>query len=217
MCHCPVEASGRSVLARRPANPPGQQPGVSVTDQEPDARSRRFERGIPAQVTSRVTGSIRPSGPDGRWDGRTYRTRREYIAIDRPPVSEGDRASRADRVQPRPGDRQAERLGRAGAGCARRGTPRASRSPWTTRAAATRSGSRVTVLATQSMYDGSNAAIWPRVWPWNLPNSITCARAASRPGGLGRRKWRSRDRSIGPVGVDALGGSPRTRSPRSGD
>ena len=30
-----------------------------------------------------------------------------------------------------------------------------------TRAAATRSGSRVTVPATQSMYDGSKAAIWP--------------------------------------------------------
>ena len=77
-----------------------------------------------------------------------------------------------------------------------------------TRAAATRSGSRVTVPATQSMYDGSKAAIWPSVWPWNLPNSMTCARARPRGvGGFGRRKLRSRPRSSGPVGVDARGGS----------
>jgi hypothetical protein len=58
---------------------------------------------------------------------------------------------------------QAERLGgvpgrsRVDA-CSRRGIPRSSRSAWRTLAAATRSGSRVIVFASQSMYDGSNAA-----------------------------------------------------------
>ena len=50
----------------------------------------------------------------------------------------------------------------------RRPIPRASRSAWTTRAAATRSGSRVTVPATQSMYDGSKAAICPEGVPVEL-------------------------------------------------
>jgi hypothetical protein len=43
------------------------------------------------------------------------------------------------------------RLGRAGVAWVRRATPRASRSAWMTRAAATSSGSRVTVPATQSI------------------------------------------------------------------
>lgn len=58
-----------------------------------------------------------------------------------------------------PWRRQAVRPGRSGVGRARRRTPRPSRSDWTTRAAATRSGSRVTVPASQSTYEGSNAAI----------------------------------------------------------
>ena len=44
-----------------------------------------------------------------------------------------------------------------------RTTPLTSRSSRTTRAAATRSGSRVIVVASQSMYDGSKAATWPSV------------------------------------------------------
>ena len=52
-----------------------------------------------------------------------------------------------------------------------------------TRAALTRSGSWLTVPATQSMYDGSKAAICPSVWPWNLPNAMTVASAASSDGG----------------------------------
>ena len=87
-----------------------------------------------------------------------------------------------------------------GAGWGGRATPRASRSAWTTRAAATSSGSRVTVLATQSMYDGSKAAIWPSVWPWNLPNRRRApaprrGAAAAAGGSPGRRP-----RSSGPVG-----------------
>ena len=56
-----------------------------------------------------------------------------------------------------------------------------------TRAAATRSRSCVIVEAIQSMYDGSNAAISPSVWPWNLPKlhldglGLRESRAGRRP------------------------------------
>src|SRR6185369_12618976 len=46
-----------------------------------------------------------------------------------------------------------------GAGRGWRRMPRSSRSPWTARAAATRSGSREIVRASQSMYVGSKSAI----------------------------------------------------------
>ena len=62
------------------------------------------------------------------------------------------------------------------------------------------------VEAIQSMYDGSNAAISPSVWPWNLPNGISVARATARLGGVGGRKRRTRDRTSGPLGSDARRG-----------
>ena len=90
--------------------------------------------------------------------------------------------------------------------------PRTSRSSWSTRAAATRSGSREIVRASQSMYVGSKSATWPSVWPWNLPNSIGQARAASSDGGSGGRKLCWRARPIGPFGWEARSGSRRSRS-----
>lgn len=75
-----------------------------------------------------------------------------------------------------------------------------------TRAAARRSGSRRIVEAIQSTYDGSNAAISPRVWPWNLPNGISVAAAAARLGWRGGLKRWTRERVSGPFGSDARRG-----------
>src|SRR6185503_20330266 len=52
----------------------------------------------------------------------------------------------------------------------------------------------------------------PRVWPWNLPNSIGQALADSSDGGSGGRKFRWRRRWRGPLGCDARRGSRRSRS-----
>ena len=43
-----------------------------------------------------------------------------------------------------------------------------------------------------------------------------CASAASSDGGGGRRKWRTRSRTSGPVGVEARGGSRRSRAAADG-
>ena len=92
---------------RRPAIAPGTQPGVSVTDQEPDARPRRFGRGIPDPGHEPSNRIFRPSGPDGRRDGRTDHSGAQQ-SIDRPPVSGGDLAF--------PRSLQAVRPGRTGVG-----------------------------------------------------------------------------------------------------
>ena len=85
-----------------------------------------------------------------------------------------------------------------------------------TLADATSSGSRVIVWAIQSMYEGSKAAISPRVWPRNLPNSTSRARDSSRGGRGGGRKCRTWPLRSGPVGSEARGGSGGTISGRSG-
>ena len=164
--------------------------------------------GSRAPLTSRVTGSFghqarKAAGLAGLIDTGAE-TSFAPIALR---ISGGRSSRPGDHGPRRLGGPYAERVARAGAGCVRRGTPLESRSVWTTRAAATSSGSRVTVPATQSMYDGSNAAISPSVCPWNLPNSMTCSRARSSRGGFGRRKLRMRPRSSGPVGVEARGSS----------
>lgn len=66
--HCRSVATARSVLGTPTRERTGTTPGASVTDQEPDASSRRFEGGIPTRITSRVTGSsaIGPSRSLGR-------------------------------------------------------------------------------------------------------------------------------------------------------
>lgn len=91
-------------------------------------------------------------------------------------------------------------------GRVRRTMPRRSRSSRMTRAAASRSGSRRIVEAIQSTYDGSNAAISPRVWPWNFPNGISVAVAAARLGWRGGLKRWTRERTSGPFGSEARRG-----------
>jgi len=103
-----------------------------------------------------------------------------------------------------------------GRACRRRTTPRRSRSARTTRAAATSSGSRAIIPAIQSMYEGSNAATCPSVWPWNLPNCSSTASASASAGGTGGRKPRTRPRLSGPVGSEARKGSRGSGSVRSG-
>ena len=142
---------------------------------------------IPAQVTSRVTTDHSASRP-GQRHGGAHRTSSSPLRRS-PPGSRGAIVTfRATAPAARLRPRQA---------CARRSfstdrcvlgrtTPRSSRSAWTTRAAATSSGSRVIVRASQSTYDGSNAATWPSVWPWNLPNGAR-GREPRRPGRQRRR------------------------------
>ncbi len=76
----------------------------------------------------------------------------------------------------------------------------------TTRAARLISGSRSIVLTIHSTYDGSTAATSPRVKPANLPN---LSRVSSACGIVGRSASSvgPRRRSVGPVGVEARGGS----------
>ena len=148
--HCPGRRTGLMFCLRRPAIEPGTSPGASVTEQETDARSRRFERGIPDPDHEPSNRIIRPSGPEDRRDGSTHRPLGYIIErIERPPGIRGrSRVSRAGS-----GAGASGRSGRGGsASGGRDGRPRVGRGPpGSTRAAATSSGSRVTVPATQSM------------------------------------------------------------------
>ena len=65
------------------------------------------------------------------------------------------------------------------------------------------------------MYDGSNAAISPSVWPWNLPNATSSSSASSSVGGSRTACPARRPRSIGPEGCEARS-SGAERSQRSG-
>jgi hypothetical protein len=117
---------------------------------------------IPVAITSRVTTDHSASRPDPRY-GRAHRS----TSFRAPSVASRVSGGRSPRLGPMA---QAERPRPTSATVAlatwsRREICRASRSSWTTRAAATSSGSRVTVRASQSMYDGSKAATWPSVWP----------------------------------------------------
>src|SRR4051794_17681217 len=66
------------------------------------------------------------------------------------------------------------------------------------------------------MYEGSNAAISPRLWSWNFPNEMTVAWASSSDGTGRRRRCSGRWRTSGPVGVEARGGSRWTGPERAG-
>jgi hypothetical protein len=135
-----ADRAARAVAYRssRPANEPGKAPGASVTDRERTLTRGGSREGSRTRITSRVTGSF---GHQARKvDGTAALISHDF---DRPPGIRGAIS------HIRGG--QALRDGRAGAGWARRATPRASRSAWTALAAATNSGSRVTVPATQSM------------------------------------------------------------------
>ena len=149
----------------------------------------RSEASIRTSITSRIT-DHRPAGPGSR-NGRTHRDDRFNRIASR--VSGGDPASgrffeSSARGRPRgppsgpvredpPPSRRRISLSRCWRSVSRRRRtmPRRSRSSRRTRAAATRPASRVMVEAIQSMYDGSNAATSPSVWPRNLPNSISTA------------------------------------------
>src|SRR6478609_3754460 len=65
----PRPADGPSVLPTPTRVRTGNSPGASVTDQETDARSRRFEWGIPDPDHEPSNRIIRPIGP-GRTSGR---------------------------------------------------------------------------------------------------------------------------------------------------
>lgn len=173
----PGRPSGRqdSSLWRDPSR--DDRPPVSGGDQRfrEDGRASARSRPPPGATSSpseaadrrpRPSRSLRalaaPSTADGLDLGRSLRQAQDLAAssvaccVQRGPI--GRRTGCAV-----PEARQTLRTGRGGVGCARRPTPRASRSARITLAAATRSGSRVTVPATQSMYDGSKAAISPRL------------------------------------------------------
>ena len=161
--HCRRGRPRRRVQPRRNATIPGAL-GASVTDLRTDARTEdgRAE-GSRSRVTSRVTKAR--NSASSRLAYR--RDLSDPAVIDRLP-----RRARGDRPCPAGfGAGTGPVPHRAGAAGWRR-RPRTSRSSRSTRAAATRSGSREIVRASQSMYVGSKSATWPSVWPWNLPNSI---------------------------------------------
>jgi hypothetical protein len=203
--HCSRYGVRRRVWMRRNASHRGP-PGASVTDRGTateleDGRGR----GSRARATNRVTKIFGQQARDANRPGSSICTIGSLIAS-RPVGSGGDRAFRGPARAA--GDRpQADRPAGARSGRTRRTTPRRSRSSRRTRAAPTRSRSVVIVLASQSMYDGSNAAISPSVWPRNLPNPTSCARASGSDGAGARRKRWIRPRSRGPFGSEARGGS----------
>ena len=170
---------------------------------------------IPVQVhepSNRMTAS-RPGGPSGR-----QRSSASSLLSDNEALRYRGASSRPGRAY-WPGAVRRPSFPQRSAVHARMAAaldPARSRSAWTTRAEAAMSGSRMTVPTSQSTYEGSNAATWPSVWPWNLPNSRTCAEASSRLGGFGRRNPRTRSRTSGPFGSEARGVSRPAMSARSG-
>jgi len=135
-------------------------PGASVTDREtafgsPDDGSGAEDPGRDHEPSNH--GSFgQQARPALRQSSSLSFFRR---SIDRLPVSGGDRRFRVTQaVRP-----WVLPTSVALATCSRRAIRRSSRSAWTTRAAATSSGSRVIVRASQSTYDGSNAATCPSV------------------------------------------------------
>ena len=195
---------------RRPATNRGL-PGASATGRrtdDPTAGDARRHGGTEPPVTSRITGqtAIRP----GR-RGRLHSSRIARSVHPRP--YPGGAAVNAARLRRLP-ERVRVPAGRGGR-CTRR-IPRRSSSATMTRAASATSGSRVWVPASQSMYDGSKAAISPRVWPWNLPKS-TSNTSASSSSGASRTTCPSRQpRSSGPGGLRRAQVAARTGSWRSG-
>ncbi len=129
----------------------GHQARKSVGTAALIARSRIICHRSPSGIggRSRISGRSAGSEPPIRSSRprRLARTRASALRVrERAPGAWQRRHGRSGG-----GDLQAVRPGRTGIGCDRRPTPRASRSAWMTRAAATSSGSRVTVPATQSM------------------------------------------------------------------
>ena len=202
--HCLRSHSPRKVLARRPAIEPGASWGVGHGSRHGRCVEEVRHRRSRVLVTSRVTGSF---GQQAWWTVGAAGLIQTSFAP-RSPSGIGGRS----RFSGQASYRQSGRPGRSGVGCVRRTIPRWSRSSCMTRAAMVRSGSRWTARASQSMYDGSNAAISSSRWPWNLPNGTTKACASSSEGRGGGRKPRMRSRSSGPVGCDARNGSRRDRS-----
>ena len=149
-CHCPAPGPGLMFWLRRPAIEPGVSWGVGHgTRKRPFVLRMVRSEGSRIRFTSRITGH-RPTGLVDRRDGSAYRSVISNQRMERPPAIGG--RSRVRRRTRAPG--QAERPGRStrsGTGRARRRIPRRSSSAWTTRAAATSSGSRVTVPLSQSM------------------------------------------------------------------
>src|SRR4051812_18783044 len=135
-CHCSSPGAAIVFVLRHPAIEPGDTWGVGhgLGNGHPLRGGSRRE--IPFLVTSRVTG-LRPTGLVTVGAAALIRIHQRH---GRPPISEGDLAFQALRE-----------AFLSLTGCARRTTPRRSRSRWTTRAAFTRSGSWFTVPATQSM------------------------------------------------------------------
>ena len=213
----PAPRTGPSVLPTPTRDRTGNEPGASVTEQGTDVVSRKVRARIPGPVHEPSNWAL---GHQAWWTVGTAALIRSFIqrtialryrgAISR----SGDRSRRSAReaVVVRRSGPAAPASGGRGAG--RPGDPGRA---WTTRAAATSSGSRVTVPASQSMYDGSNAAIWPSVCPWNLPNSTGYADARVE----GRRRRPAEVRGAGPGSAARSGSTPAaarrsTRSPRSG-
>ena len=144
-CHCDHADGARTV----PLTPTRDQTGGHL-----GCRSRNQGRTIGLEAdSSRRISDLDHEPSNWTFDHQAWVTVGTAALIgihqrqDRPPVSEGDRAFPADRRR----CDQAERPRRSTLTWARRATPRTSRSAWITRAASTRSGSWLTVLATQSM------------------------------------------------------------------
>ncbi len=222
--HSPDARAGHTVWARRTATIPGTPWGVGHGPMDgqaacPGAHGRSWAS-IRTPATSRVTTIIRPAGPDRGTAGLIVRA---------PPIDRLPANGRRSRFRPIAGQSSEPKILDHSRTCRsrsrrwrsvsrrRRTTPRRSRSSRMTRAAATSPGSRVIVEAIQSMYDGSKAAISPRVWPRNLPNATSIARAASKSGGSGATNDRARERRSGPVGSEARGGSRSMTMVRGGD